>query len=143
MIMSKVMNISGKTFLIILFLAFFVFWANPGNAAKTFKYGHANVPIYFYHTAGEAFSQCLEKSTNGALKVKLYPQGQLGGERDITEGLQLGSVDFQATSIGVTGTFIPALRILNLPFLFKGPKHWMAPQGAGRRRTGLPPTHEQ
>jgi tripartite ATP-independent transporter DctP family solute receptor len=94
--------------------------------AAEFKYGHANVPIYFYHTAGEAFSECLAEKTNGELEVKIYPQGQLGGERDITEGLQLGSVDFQATSIGVTGTFIPALRILNLPFLFKGPKHWMA-----------------
>jgi TRAP-type C4-dicarboxylate transport system substrate-binding protein len=102
------MNASGKTFWIILFLGFFLLWANPGNAAKTLKYGHANVPIYFYHTAGEAFSQCLGKSTSGALEVKLYPQGQLGGERDIT------------------GTFIPALRLLNLPFLFKGPKHWMA-----------------
>jgi tripartite ATP-independent transporter DctP family solute receptor len=126
MIMRSGMNVAGKTFWIIVLLGVFVLWASPGNAAKTFKYGHANVPIYFYHTAGEAFSQCLEKSTNGALKVKIYPQGQLGGERDITEGLQLGSVDFQATSIGVTGTFIPALRILNLPFLFKGPKHWMA-----------------
>lgn len=95
-------------------------------AAKTLKYGHANVPIYFYHTAGEAFGDCLDKATGGELLVKIYPQGQLGGERDITEGLQLGSVDFQATSIGVTGTFIPSLRILNLPFLFKGPKHWMA-----------------
>jgi len=93
---------------------------------KLLKYGHANVPIYFYHTAGEAFAECLNKSTDGQLELKIYPQGQLGGERDITEGLQLGSVDFQATSIGVTGTFIPALRILNLPFLFKGPKHWMA-----------------
>lgn len=123
--MRKAMDVSGKTVWIILFTACFLLWANSGSAAKTFKYGHANVPIYFYHTAGEAFGQCLEKSTNGALKVKIYPQGQLGGERDITEGLQLGSVDFQATSIGVTGTFIPALRILNLPFLFKGPKHWM------------------
>jgi tripartite ATP-independent transporter DctP family solute receptor len=124
--MRRVTSFRGKTFWIVLFLGFFIFWANSGIAAKTLKYGHANVPIYFYHTAGEAFSQCLEKSTNGAVKVKIYPQGQLGGERDITEGLQLGSVDFQATSIGVTGTFIPALRILNLPFLFKGPKHWMA-----------------
>lgn len=109
-----------------LFLCILILWARPVIGAKALKYGHANVPIYFYHTAGEVFSACLDKSTNGALKVKIYPQGQLGGERDITEGLQVGSVDFQATSIGVTGTFIPSLRILNLPFLFKGPKHWMA-----------------
>ena len=124
--MKTVKIFSARRVWIILLLGVLICWVSPAGAAKTLKYGHANVPIYFYHTAGEAFGQCLEKSTNGSLTVKLYPQGQLGGERDITEGLQLGSVDFQASSIGVTGTFIPALRILNLPFLFKGPKHWMA-----------------
>ncbi len=124
--MRRVMNVEGKRLWIILLVGVFIFCAGSASAAMKLKYGHANVPIYFYHTAGVAFSECLEKSTNGELSVKIYPQGQLGGERDITEGLQLGSVDFQATSIGVTGTFIPALRILNLPFLFKGPKHWMA-----------------
>lgn len=124
----KIMEIlkGNKLWIFFIILGVLVLLTNPTRAATVLKYGHANVPIYFYHTAGEAFSQCLEKSTNGALKVKIYPQGQLGGERDITEGLQLGSVDFQATSIGVTGTFIPALRILNLPFLFKGPNHWIA-----------------
>lgn len=90
------------------------------------RYAHSNVPIYFYHTAGQAFAEEIEKSTNGTVKIKLYPQGQLGGERDVTEGLQLGTIDFQASSIGVTGTFIPSIQILNLPFLFNGPKHWMA-----------------
>jgi tripartite ATP-independent transporter DctP family solute receptor len=59
------------------------------------------------------------------MKVNVFPQGQLGGERDITEGLQLGTIDFQATSLGVTGTFIKPVNILNLPFIFKGPDHWM------------------
>lgn len=89
------------------------------------RYAHSNVPIYFYHTAGEAFAKELAALTDGRLKVKLFPQGQLGGERDVTEGLQLGTIDFQATSIGVTGTFIPSVQILNLPFIFIGPKHFM------------------
>ena len=90
------------------------------------RYAHSNVPIYFYHTAGEAFGQRLAQLTDDRLTVSLFPQGQLGGERDVTEGLQLGTIDFQATSIGVTGTFIPAVRILNLPFLFQGPQHFLA-----------------
>jgi TRAP-type C4-dicarboxylate transport system substrate-binding protein len=124
--MKGIKNLINKRLWVIALVCVLFFWANPVNAETILKYGHANVPIYFYHTAGVAFGQCLENSSGGALKVKIYPQGQLGGERDITEGLQLGSVDLQATSIGVTGTFIPSLRILNLPFLFKGPKHWLA-----------------
>ena len=121
------MKIKKKKLLAVVVATFMIFSSAifASAAAKTLKYGHANAPIYFYHTAGVAFGEKVEELTNGALKVKVYPYGQLGGERDITEGLQLGTVDLQATSIGVTGTFIPALRILNLPFLFKGPKHWM------------------
>lgn len=119
----------NKWILVILIFSVFVSTIILNSAAMAepliLKYGHANVPIYFYHTAGIAFGEKVEELTEGALSVRVYPYGQLGGERDITEGLQLGSIDLQATSIGVTGTFIPALRILNLPFIFKGPKHWM------------------
>ncbi len=119
-------RINKRSFIVLMFLVFCgSLILSPVAAAKTLKYGHANVPIYFYHTAGVAFGEKLEELTDGALSVKVYPYGQLGGERDITEGLQLGTIDLQATSIGVTGTFVPALRMLNLPFLFKGPKHWM------------------
>jgi len=92
---------------------------------KAFRYGHANAVTYPYHLAGLAFAKDLEQQTKGALKVNVFPLGQLGGERDITEGLQLGTIDFQATSLGVTGTFIKPVNILNLPFIFKGPDHWM------------------
>jgi tripartite ATP-independent transporter DctP family solute receptor len=91
---------------------------------KAFRYGHANAVTYPYHLAGLAFAKDLEQRTKGALKVNVFPLGQLGGERDITEGLQLGTIDFQATSLGVTGTFIKPVNILNLPFIFKGPDHW-------------------
>ncbi|GAB4371313.1 MAG: TRAP transporter substrate-binding protein [Spirochaetales bacterium] len=90
------------------------------------RYAHANVPIYFYHTAGLAFAEEIEKATNGTVKIKIYPQTQLGGEVDVTEGIQLGTIDFTASSIGVTATFIPSLTMFSLPFLFTGPKHWMA-----------------
>ncbi len=95
------------------------------SAGLEFKYGHANAVTYPYHLAGQAFADALAKNSKSALTVKLYPMGQLGGERDITEGLQLGTVDFQGTSIGMTANFIPVLNILNLPFLFKSPEHFL------------------
>ncbi len=52
--------------------------------------------------------------------VNIFPVGQSGAE-DITEGLPLGTNDFQATSPGVSGTFIKPVDLLNLPFPFKGP----------------------
>lgn len=104
-------------------------WVAFGSAAfaqkVSLRYGHANAVTYPYHIAGLAFAKAVEEKSKGTLEVKIFPLGQLGGERDITEGLQLGTIDLQATSLGVTGTFIRVLNIYNLPFIFKGPDHFM------------------
>ncbi len=101
-------------------------WASSALAQKvTLRYGHANAVTYPYHIAGLAFAKAVEEKSKGTLEIKIFPLGQLGGERDITEGLQLGTIDLQATSFGVTGTFIKVLNIYNLPFIFKGPDHFM------------------
>jgi len=108
-----------------------------------FKYGHANATTYPYHLAGEAFAKFLSEESKGTLEVKIYPLGQLGGEKDITEGLQLGTVDFQGSSIGVTATFVPILNILNLPFLFKGPDHFLKVMDSSPGKTLLTKAQEQ
>lgn len=117
--MKKVYLISILTLLIFAL-------ASSSYAAKiTLRYGHANAVTYPYHIAGLAFAKAVEEKSKGTLEVKIFPLGQLGGERDITEGLQLGTIDLQATSLGVTGTFIKVLNIYNLPFIFKGPEHFL------------------
>ena len=101
-------------------------FASSAFAAKvTLRYGHANAVTYPYHIAGVAFAKAVDEKSKGTLEIKIFPMGQLGGERDITEGLQLGTIDLQGTSLGVTGTFIRVLNIYNLPFIFKGPDHFM------------------
>ncbi|MGE5605426.1 MAG: TRAP transporter substrate-binding protein [Bacteroidota bacterium] len=110
--------------LIALVMIVSIIAAPLASANLVLKYGHANATTYPYHLAGEAFAQKIATQSKD-LSVKLYPQGQLGGERDITEGLQLGTVDLQGSSIGMTANFIPVLNILNLPFLFKSPEHFM------------------
>jgi len=102
----------------------FVF-SSTSAAKVTLRYGHANAVTYPYHVAGVAFAKAVEEKSKGTLEVKIFPMGQLGGERDITEGLQLGTVDLQGTSLGVTGTFIKVLNIYNLPFIFKGADYFM------------------
>jgi C4-dicarboxylate-binding protein DctP len=115
-----------KVFLTLYFVTVMAFIASSAFAQKvTLRYGHANALTYPYHIAGVAFAKAVEEKSKGTLEIKIFPMGQLGGERDITEGLQLGTIDLQGTSLGVTGTFIKVLNIYNLPFIFKGPDHFM------------------
>ena len=57
--------------------------------------------------------------SKGEIEVQLFPAAQLGSERDMVEGLQLGSLEMTLTSTGPLGNFVPQIKLFNLPFLFK------------------------
>lgn len=68
------------------------------------------------------FAELAEKYSNGRLKVNVAVGGVLGGERDVAEGIQIGTVD-GAILGGILQNFDPAMAILEFPFLFKNPAH--------------------
>jgi tripartite ATP-independent transporter DctP family solute receptor len=61
--------------------------------------------------------------TKNKVKVDLYPSTQLGNERDLVEGLQLGTIDLVVTSTGPVGGFVPKMFVVDLPFLFRNREH--------------------
>ncbi|SFR00870.1 TRAP transporter substrate-binding protein [Desulfoscipio geothermicus] len=77
-----------------------------------------------YQYASLKFKELMEEKSNGRVKVKIYPAMQLGGERDIAEGMQAGSIDMNLLTLGVGASFIPELNAFALPFLFKGSEHY-------------------
>ncbi len=50
-------------------------------------------------------------------------RGSLGDERQVVEGLQLGTVHLTVTSTGPLGGFVPDMNVLDLPFLFRDAAH--------------------
>jgi tripartite ATP-independent transporter DctP family solute receptor len=71
-----------------------------------------------YGDAGKAFAAEMDKQSGGEIKINLKPAGALGGERDVIEGLQIGSVELTISSTGPIGNFIPEVYVLDFPFLF-------------------------
>jgi hypothetical protein len=59
----------------------------------------------------------------GAHQRAGLPAGALGNERDMIEGAQIGTVDMIVTSSAATGPFVPEMRILDIPFLFRDLDH--------------------
>jgi TRAP-type transport system periplasmic protein len=64
------------------------------------------------------FGEIVESKTNGAIKVEVYPNGQLGGDREVFEALQLGSIQGTSMSTGPIAQFSSKFNIFDLPFLF-------------------------
>ena len=51
-----------------------------------------------YTVSAETFKQYVEEKTDGRITVDLYAGGQLGGDADMMEMLQLGTLDVAVTS---------------------------------------------
>jgi tripartite ATP-independent transporter DctP family solute receptor len=60
----------------------------------------------------------MEKASKGLLKVSLFPSSQLGSERDMYEGAQVGTMDALIITNAALTNFVPEAAVLDQPFLF-------------------------
>jgi len=75
------------------------------------------------HQSMEILGERLAQKSNGKLRLQIYPSGQLGGERECLELLQIGSLDITKVSAAVLENFIPEYRVFGIPYLFRDKEH--------------------
>lgn len=97
----------------------------PGivNAQTTIKMAYALSQQSHYGAGGNAFAKTLEEGSNGRFKLEQFANSALGGEREVIEGLQLGTIDAAIVSTGATTNFVPTTAIFDIPFLFRDLNH--------------------
>ena len=115
-----------KHYLVILLAIVIVTaWLTPAAQATTFKLAHCVKPDPDgpYQATALKFKELVEKNTNGRIKIKIFPQRQLGDDRAILEGVRDGLIEFGLVTMGPIGAFDSRVDLLELPFLFKNIKH--------------------
>jgi tripartite ATP-independent transporter DctP family solute receptor len=75
------------------------------------------------HAWAEAFRELLEASSEGALRVRVFPSGTLGQEREVVQQLQEGLVDFMVSGTAIWGSVAPRLQFFDFPFLWRDADH--------------------
>lgn len=99
------------------------FIAAPAVAETTLKLAYALSTDSHYGAGAKAFAELLESKTDGEYKIEHFPNSALGGEREVIEGLQLGTIDLAIVSTGATLNFVPATGVFDIPFLFRDLAH--------------------
>jgi len=114
-----------KIFLsILLILITFVLLVSASFAKTvTLKFGHAG-PLKYHpnHIAATKFKELLEERSDGRIEVAIFPQGQLGGERELAESLIMGTVDI-TIACGPLANWVPEFAVFDMPFLFEDLDH--------------------
>ena len=98
--------------------------AVPAWAADvTLKLGHIAVPDHPYGQGADHFAKLVAEKSGGSIEVKIFPSSQLGGQKDLIEGMVFGAVDMALVGTAVLGQFQPQISIFDLPFLFEDRAH--------------------
>ena len=99
------------------------FSAFPTQAQTVLKIGHVLAKGSHYDVGANVFCENVGKNTQGRYKCQVYPASALGGEREEVEAVQIGTQDFVITSTGPVGNFVPEMKIVDIPFLFRDYDH--------------------
>lgn len=98
-------------------------FALPAQAQTVLKMGHVLAKGSHYDVGANVFCEEIDKGTKGRYKCQVYPASALGGEREEVEAVQIGTQDLVITSTGPVGNFVPEMKIVDVPFLFRDYDH--------------------
>ena len=89
----------------------------------TIKVGHISPDGQAYSVGFEEYAKAVEEATDGQVKFEIFGNGALGGERELLEGVQLGTLDMSLITTGVVTNFAPQVAVIEFPFLFRDLDH--------------------
>jgi tripartite ATP-independent transporter DctP family solute receptor len=84
---------------------------------------HTTTQDHPYTLGMVRYAQLVRERTGGRVAIQIHHSRQLGDERQVVEGLQLGTLQLTVTSTGPLGGFVPEMNVLDLPFLFRDANH--------------------
>jgi C4-dicarboxylate-binding protein DctP len=92
--------------------------AEQPKETVTWRIAHEEIDGSVQDLYCKEFKKLIETKSNGAIKVDVYPVGQIGDAVQQAEMLQTGGLEFAIVSPGNTGTMVPESQLFSLHFLF-------------------------
>lgn len=114
---------SSRTIFLFLCVLLLIGGCQLETNVRVIKMGHSQVTTHPVHQAMVFLGKRLEEKSGGKIRVKVYPNQQLGTERELLELLQIGSLGMTKVSAATLEAFSPEISVLGLPYLFRDDAH--------------------
>jgi C4-dicarboxylate-binding protein DctP len=96
-------------------------FASPSIAAVEIKLSHSGPTPETGATNDEgckAFKEYVERESGGEIIVNVFPNNQLGNEREQLEGTQMGTIQMCSISTGTLSALDSQMLVIDIPYLF-------------------------
>jgi TRAP-type transport system periplasmic protein len=117
---------TGLLVVSVLFLGFTLFGLHSTavQAAQIeLSLAHSAPPTFVYQIIAEKFKEMLENKTGGKVTVKIFPAGQLGGEKDSLEAEIIGTLDMAITQSSLLALWEKQMVYIDVPYLYRDIDH--------------------
>jgi tripartite ATP-independent transporter DctP family solute receptor len=91
--------------------------AREFRAADTQNEDYPTVQALYY------MGSLIAEKTGGRHQIRVFHSHQLGEEKETIEQTRAGAIDLNRTNVALIGTFVPAMNVLAMPFLFRSIEH--------------------
>jgi len=108
----------------VVLLAFALTGCAKKSDVIVLKLGHGLDITHPVHKAMVFMAERLAEKSGGRVKLEIYPNEQLGSEREMIEQLQIGSIDMTKTSTSPMEGFIPSMGVFSVPYIFRDQEHY-------------------
>lgn len=89
-------------------------------AAVQIKLAHVGSLEHQYHIGAEQFKKLVEERSKKGIIVNIFPQSQLGNERDAIEGVRMGTIEMTTiAAAGALPSFVPEAAVLGVPYVLQ------------------------
>jgi TRAP-type C4-dicarboxylate transport system substrate-binding protein len=96
------------------------------DGVRLIKLGHGLPTSHPVHEAMTFLAERAAEKSNGALRIDIHSNEQLGTERECIELLQIGSLGMSKVSASVLEGFVPVYAVFSLPYIFRDEEHRMS-----------------
>lgn len=117
------MNMKLKTPALLAAVALF---ATSASAETVLRLGHVWPDSEIHAQAAEQFAEAVSEATGGEVTVEIFGGGTLGSDREILEGLKIGTADIWIGGGGVLSAASDTAKIFTVPFMFDNLDHFAA-----------------
>ena len=118
-----VYNRAGLSRTVTMFAALLLTAVTTSAPAREFRAADTQSDDYPTVQALRFMGRLIEEKTGGRLQIRVFHSRQLGEEKETIEQTRAGAIDLNRTNVALIGTFVPAMNVLAMPFLFRSIEH--------------------
>jgi tripartite ATP-independent transporter DctP family solute receptor len=97
-----------------------------GDGTVILKLAHVNPVGSPTDLAAKKWNSLVDQRTNGKVKIKIFPNEQLGIEKAALEGVVLGTIDCSLNDAAYHAALYPSMGVFDFPYTYRDWDHYRA-----------------